>query len=324
LGLAVNQLLRVVESRSLSDRIKQLSLARIDRKPLPAFRAGAHIVLTIADAATGLRAVRAYSLISSAEQLDRYEIAVQREEAGGGGSKFLHDSVRVGRALSVSAPVEAFGVAPQAQSHLLLGAGIGVTPLLSMAEELVKSGMPARFVYVGRSAAEMPFIERLRECFGERLQVVFTRTGGHSRPDLHALIGAAEPGRHLYVCGPTGFIDSTLRAARDTGWDLSRLHVERFSGSSSLDDAPFTVRLARSDREFVVPPGQSILDVLGDAGIPVPYDCRHGVCGACTATVLEGCPLHKDGQQAEPSQSDNREMRICVSRSLTPRLVLDL
>jgi len=321
----MNMLLRVVEVEPLSDRIKKFSLSRIDRRPLPPFRPGAHIVLTLADAATDFRAVRAYSLISSAKHLDRYEIAVQREAAGRGGSRFLHDSVRVGRALAVSPPVDAFGVLPQAKSHVLIGAGIGITPLLSMAAELAESSTPFRVVYVGRSLEQMPFVEQLRRLAGENLSVVLTRDGQpHARPEAATLMGDPQAGRHLYICGPEGFIEASLNAASLHGWKQQHLHVERFTGAASADDEPFMVHLARRRCDLVVPAGKTILDVLIEAGIEVPYDCRHGACGACTTRVLEGVPLHRDREHSSPFIGSNSEVRICVSRSRTKCLVLDL
>ena len=303
--------------------VKTFRLVRADRKPVAPFEPGAHVVVALKDAASGLQGTRAYTLTSRPDDAQGYEISVARGDRSTGISAFLHASVRPGRVVTVSDPVHGFGLAPEAGRHLLIAGGIGITPLLSLARELNQRGVGFALFYSGKSQAGMPFLDELRALRHGTCTVVTTAEPAMGRLDIRGILARAPADTHVYVCGPGAMIQDVASMARELAWDAGRVHAESFEGASSPDDTAFNVMLARSGGEVGVPPGQTILDALLAAGVPVEYDCRHGTCGRCTQRVLAGEPDHRDAQySAMPAQSE--WIRICVSRARSATLVLDL
>ncbi|MEG1456452.1 MAG: PDR/VanB family oxidoreductase, partial [Comamonas sp.] len=260
-------------------------LARVDGQPLPAFSAGAHIDVHLAD---GL--VRQYSLCNDPATRDHYRIAVLREPQSRGGSLGMHEQVQVGQTLTISAPRNHFALAADAPRHLLLAGGIGVTPILCMAERLALLGASFRMHYSGRSAQRMAFRERIAAAaFAEQVQLHFDDGDAAQRLDIAAVLAAAEADTHLYVCGPQGFMDAVLAGARAQGWAEQRLHWEFFAAADAGPrggDAAFEVQLASSGRVVAVAADQSVTQALRAAGVEVMVSCEQGVCGTCLTRVL--------------------------------------
>jgi phthalate 4,5-dioxygenase reductase subunit len=129
-------------------------------------------------------------------------------------------------------------------------------------------------------------------------------------------------GAHLYCCGPRGLMD----AVRDmTGhWPDSAVHFEDFVGASAphADDKPFEVKLAKSGKSYQVPASVSILDTLRKNGHSLASSCESGTCGTCRTRFIEGEPDHRDLVLSEKEKKS--EIMICVSRSKSPTLTLDL
>ena len=248
-------------------------------EPLPAFAAGAHVDVHVPDGP-----VRQYSLCNPPAETHRYLIAVQLEAASRGGSAGMHERVHEGSLLDVSRPKNHFGLAASARRHLLLAGGIGVTPMLSMAEALHAAEADFELHYCARSRERMAFIERVSAApWAGRAQLHFDDGAAGQRIDLPALLARAEPGRHLYVCGPRGFLDAALSVARGRGWTESSLHWESFA-APPLDpsgDRDFDVLLARSSRVVRIPAGSSVVRALSDAGVFVATSCEQGICGTC-------------------------------------------
>lgn len=300
--------------------ILSFDLARADGEPLPAFSAGAHIDVHLPD---GL--VRQYSLCNHPEERHRYQIAVLRSADSRGGSIAMH-GLEQGVRLRISEPRNLFPLQHDARRHLLMAGGIGITPILCMAERLSHTGGDFTLHYFARSAQQAAFVERMRQSpFADRVHLHFDDGEPSKRPDTAALIGPADPHAHLYVCGPGGFMEHVLGSARDLGWANDNLHREYFSAEP--DDQPqagFEVQLASSGEVLQVPEGVSVVEVLRSIGVEIPVSCEQGICGTCLTRVLDGEPDHRDLFLTEDEQAANDQFTPCCSRAKSARLVLDI
>ena len=310
---------RVQAIRLEADRIRSFELRPLTGHDLPAFTAGAHIEVHLAN---GI--VRSYSLANSPAEGNRYEIAVNKEVSGRGGSGFMHDQVHVGARLRISAPRNNFALREEAEHSVLIAGGIGITPLRSMIARLRALERPWSLLYAGRDRDSMAFLEefaRLRE-LGHAIRIHSDAEAG-APPDLQGVVAKAPPSAHFYCCGPRPML--AVFEAATSQLPAERVHVEYFAGSQAPALAgEFSVELARSGRVLQVPAGTSILDTLLDAGVNVPYSCMEGVCASCETRVLAGVPDHRDAILSRAERDANDRMMICCSGARTPRLVLDL
>jgi len=310
----------VVRSAELiTPRIKSFELADPAGAALPEFTAGSHIDVTLPN---GL--VRSYSLLNDSRERDRYVIAVLREEAGGGGSAWVHDSLAPGDVLSISEPQNRFEIDEGGDHNILIAGGIGITPLLSMAERFDELGIDFKLYYCTRSREETAFAERIEQRFPSRH--VFHHDQGRAdlSLDVAALVSNRQPGTHVYVCGPPGLIASVRTAAQD--WPKGTVHFELFGAGRveiKTDNRPFDVHLKRRNITLHVPADQSILEVLTANDIRVRSICRDGYCEACTTRYVGGKVEHRDSVLDE---EDRKTMlQVCVSRAMPgENLVLDL
>jgi ferredoxin-NADP reductase len=308
---------------SPADRVVSIELGASDGSPLPGWDPGAHIDLHLP---SGL--VRSYSLHGDPRDRGSYHIAVLNVENGRSGSAEVHRIAAPGVELPASVPLNSFVMEP-ASHYLFIAGGIGVTPLLPMALAASRAGEPWTFIYGGRTRTSMAFLDRLSALPGGNLEVVPQDELG--LPDLARSFAAAPAGAAAYCCGPAGM----LTAATDIGASIRpdvAVHIERFEApadpapgeGTADDDRPFEVELARSGLTIEVPVGVSVLDAVR-AQIPrVMSNCEQGICSSCETAVLAGTPDHRDSVLTPKEKAANRYMMICVSRSLTPRLVLDL
>ena len=313
---------RVARKATEATDIQTFELVDADGGALPPFSAGAHIDVHLPN---GL--VRQYSLCNDPGERHRYLIGVLRDPASRGGSQAMHDSVHAGDLLHISAPKNHFPLAHEARRSLLLAGGIGVTPILCMAERLAMSGADFEMHYCTRSPARTAFLQRIRDsAFAARVQVHFDDGAAEQRFDLAAMLAAPEPGVHLYVCGPKGFMDAVLAAARAKGWPEAQLHYEFFAAvlQKSDGDSAFEVRLASSGRTLAVAADQTVAAALTAAGVEIPTSCEQGVCGTCLTRVLAGEPDHRDAYLTPEEQAANDQFLPCCSRAKSPLLVLDL
>lgn len=307
----------VTEAVDVTDAVKVLRLARSDGSPLPGYPAGAHIDVT---GPTGI--TRPYSLCGPPHDPGAYTIAVKREETSRGGSHALHDKTEPGTELRIGAPRQLFGLDPGATEHHLVAGGIGITPLLPMVEQLAEAGADWQLLYGGRRRASMAFRDRLAE-LGDR--VAIRPEDEYGLLDLDSVLGEPRPGTLVYCCGPEPLLQAVeLRCA---SWPAGSLHLERFKARPGALEGPsstFEVVLERSGMTLSVGPDESIVEVIEASGISVETSCREGTCGTCETEVIEGIPDHRDSFLMDDERADNRTMMICCSRSLSPRLVLDL
>jgi vanillate O-demethylase ferredoxin subunit len=317
-------MLQVVVARKAVEAldIASFELIAADGGALPAFSAGAHVEVQLPG---GL--VRPYSLCNDPAESHRYLLGVLRDAASRGGSAAMHDAVQPGQRLQISAPRNRFPLAEGATRSLLLAGGIGITPLLSMAERLAATGAAFELHHCTRSPARTPFVDRLRDArFAERVHWHFDDGDAAQTLDLAALLGTPRPGEHVYACGPAGFMAAVLEAARAAGWPEAQLHSEFFAAAplAADGDAGFEVQLARSGRVVAVPPGLSVVAALAAAGVELLTSCGQGVCGTCLTRVLAGQPEHRDQYLTPEEQAAGDQFLPCCSRARSPRLVLDL
>jgi len=315
-------MLRINRITDETPEIRSFELVDESGRPLPEFTAGAHI-----DVHLGPGLVRQYSLCNGPEQTDSYTIAVKREAQSRGGSRAMHDRLRVGDRIGVTGPRNNFPLAAEAREHLLVGAGIGVTPLLSMARHLQASGSSYRLEYFTRSPAHTAFAEVLASL---DLASHVTMHYGVEPADLasyfEARLAWRPAGRHIYTCGPRPFMDLVVQKAAES-YPAEAIHLEHFQADPSLADAPrerFTVRLAHSGTDLEVPEGESVVDVLARNGVRVEVMCQQGVCGTCLTNVLEGVPDHRDAFLSDAERAANDKMLLCCSRARSACIVLDL
>lgn len=313
---------RVLRKEQVAQEICAFELESVDGAPLPPFSAGAHIDVHLPG---GL--VRQYSLCNDPASHHRYEIAVLRDENGRGGSKAVHDGVAEGDVIEISAPRNHFALAETASHHLLLAGGIGVTPVLAMAQYLSSTGASFAMHYCTRSATRTAFVERIRSAsFNASVQFHFDDGEAIQRFDLAQTLDDAPADSHLYVCGPRGFMDAVLNAARERNWPEARLHYEFFNAAvePSSTDAAFKVQIASSGAVIDVPANTTVIAALAAHGVDVITSCEQGVCGTCLTRVLDGCPDHRDAYLTDEEKAAGDQFLPCCSRSLTPVLVLDL
>jgi ferredoxin-NADP reductase len=289
---------------------------------LPRFAAGDHIDVHLPGGA-----IRQYSLCNSPAETHRYLICVRRDADSRGGSRAMHDEIAAGQLLGISAPKHRFPLAPTASHSLLLAGGVGVTPIISMAEHLASNSASFEMHYCAGSVKRAAFHDRIRNSsFAEHVRFYFGDALPAQVINFESLLGVPCAGKHLYVCGPRRFIDAACGAAKRNGWPDSRVHKEHFSGDAAVhtDDVAFDLRLARSGKILRVSQGQTALAVLSGAGLEVPRSCQQGVCGTCLVKVLEGKPLHRDSFLTESERSANDCFTPCCSRARGGTLVLDL
>lgn len=308
----------VANARLIAQDIKQLDLTPTDGRALPPVEPGAHLDLWLPNGQ-----VRQYSIVARREDGASYRIAVLRDPNSRGGSAYVVETVEDGQVLGISAPRNHFALDEGADDYVLIAGGIGVTPLIPMARRLSERGKPFAFHYLSRSRERAAFLDVLQaKPLNRHLGLHFDDAQG--RPDLAKMIGPPRTGRRIYVCGPSGLIDAVLDAARE--WPSDAVRFERFTRDAAEPGAgaAFEVELTRSGQVVSVGPEETILDALDKAGVAVESVCKEGICGSCMVPMLSGEADHRDSVQTEAEQQANDYICVCVSRAISPRLVLDL
>ncbi|WP_345831634.1 PDR/VanB family oxidoreductase [Erwinia sp. HDF1-3R] len=295
-----------------------------DGQPLPEWQPGAHIDLHLDNGLT-----RQYSLTGPGRGERGYVICVARESHSRGGSRYIHDSLRPGQVVTVSPPRNVFPLAAGGEA-ILVAAGIGITPLFAMVEALEASATPFVLHYYVREKHNAAFVRELSRTFRHGRCHIWYSSEGHSpRGHLPPELLSADGDRHLYLCGPEGFMDHMRRVAAEQGWPESRMHSEAFlppslPAAERPDDA-FTVTLASTGQCWPVSADKSIACVLQENGVNVPLSCEMGMCGACLTGVIAGAVDHRDTvQSTEEKAAPVQQIALCCSRSHSPNLILDL
>jgi vanillate O-demethylase ferredoxin subunit len=316
----------VIEIRVHATRFEANGVLSFDLRPpdgteLPAFTAGSHIDLHLPN---GL--IRNYSLVNSQDERHRYVIAVSLDRNSRGGSRYLFETQLVGQNLTISAPRNNFALVEDANTVVLIAGGIGITPLYCMTQRLEALGRNWTLYYGARDRASCAFrreLQALETARPGRVHFNFDVEDGHML-DVARVVAEAPADAHLYGCGPLPMLEIYKAAA--AGHDPDTVHLEYFSAPEPppATNEAFTVELKSSGQTFEIAPGQSILDVLLDAGIAAPFSCGAGECGSCVVQVYEGEPEHRDCVLSDRERASNKLMMICVSGSKTKKLVIDL
>ena len=311
--------LTVTEKTQIADDVFLFDLRSPGGGELPAFTPGSHITVT---APSGQK--RRYSLCNDAHERDRYLIAVKRETSGRGGSLSFTSDVGAGDAVTIEPPANEFEMSKsEPKSFIFIAGGIGITPIRAMILHCIRHGRQNfKLYYFARTPAAMAFREEFGASDLEGKVVLHHDNGDPGQAyDLWPVL-EEQRGAHLYCCGPRGLMD----AVRDmTGhWPDSAVHFEDFVGASAprADDKPFEIRLARSGTSYEVAAGVSILDTLRRHGHVLASSCESGTCGTCRVRFIEGEPDHRDLVLSE--REKRSEIMICVSRSKSPSLTLDM
>jgi ferredoxin-NADP reductase/nitrite reductase/ring-hydroxylating ferredoxin subunit len=289
------------------------------RGDLPSFQPGAHIDLHLGN---GL--VRQYSLINGPGESAHYQIGVKLEAASAGGSDFIHNHLREGDLLAVSPPRNNFPLRRDATQTLLIAGGIGITPLLAMAQALRHMRLAFTLHYFAQGQTHLAFPERLRP-LGDHLVSHLGLDAPGTAAALEAILAGPAGKRHAYLCGPGPMLSAARAIAAAAGWPDDAVHFEYFKNTNEIDSSGvFTIELARSGLTLPVPAGKTILNILRENGIGIASSCEQGACGTCAVTVLEGEPLHQDVYLQPGERAANRTIMTCVSRAKSGRLVLDV
>lgn len=309
---------RVLEMRYEASTILSIEVRPLDGSKLPAFVAGAHIDLILAD---DLR--RSYSLCRPYGDGKSYTVAVHKDPESRGGSRYVHETLRPGDKIRISAPKNNFPLKEDAEKSVFIAGGIGITPILCMLWRLTELGRSWDLHYAARSRSAAAFLDEIA-AIADHGNVVFhfDDEKGGARFDIGTVISAS-PKAHFYCCGPEPMLAAYEQAGRAV--ERTQVHVEYFASTQeAARDGGFEIVLDRSGMVLEVPAGKSILDVLIENKVNVPFSCADGVCGTCKTRVLEGRPDHRDSILTDEERAAGDTMMVCCSGSKTARLVLDL
>lgn len=307
--------------REIATAIRSFELVAQDGRALPRFAAGAHIDVQLPGAIT-----RQYSLCGEPGRTDAYVIAVLKTAASRGGSHAMH-ALQEGDRLVIDGPRNHFPLADEAGHSVLLAGGIGITPLLCMAENLAGAGKSFELHYCVRNRPGAAFLDRLqRSSLKDRFFLYRDDAGPAERIDFAGICEAPAESKHLYVCGPGGFMDAALGAARQAGWPEANLHREYFAAAPVGGAAAggFRVTLSRARLTVEVKPDQTVVQALATHGVEIPTSCEQGICGTCLTRVLAGEPDHRDLFLTNAERARNDCFLPCCSRARSKELVLDL
>ncbi|MBS9477699.1 PDR/VanB family oxidoreductase [Ancylobacter radicis] len=309
--------LRVASAVTLAPTLKAFRFVPAEGGLVPASGPGAHLRLFLRDGDKVHR--NAYSLIANPDDRSHLSIIVRRVAASKGGSAFLHEQVREGDVIEAGLPANLFPVIRTARRHFMVSGGIGLTPFLAYIAAFEAGGTPWELHHFCRPDERGVFEALLDPYAGTRVHI-------HSGGTLDVLDGplSHQPlGTHVYTCGPDALMTGALERAAELGWPKARLHSESFGGAVA-GGAPFIAVLRRSGIEVAVDAETGLLDAIEAAGVEAPCLCRGGACGQCLIEVADGVPEHRDHFLDHEERASNRFIMTCVSRSKTPRIVLDL
>ena len=312
--------LRITGIRQLTPRVRAFELRTVDGSDLPAIKAGAHLDVPV-QLASGVQSTRRYSISSNPTRRDAYEIAVLHEPEGQGGSAAIHATFDLGMVLHCSLPGNDFALDDAASKVILVAGGIGITPIKSMALELLAQGRDFEVHYTYRSRKEAAYLDRLERQIGDRL-ISYDSSQG-KKLDTAQLLQQVPAGSPVYVCGPSRLIDALTQAAHAQGLSADRVHHEQFNLDTNHQGHPFVVKLAKSGADVWVSSNVSALQAIESAGWPVQSGCRTGSCGSCVVKVKSGDVIHRDSFLTDEQKAEG-QMCLCVSRAAKDVITLDL
>ena len=302
--------------RELQGNVLLLTLAQPDGGELPAWQGGAHIDVHLTD-----ELVRPYSLCGDPSNRQQYQLGILKESASQGGSLAAH-ALQEGEKVNVSLPRNLFALEESAAHSLLIGGGIGITPMLAMAAELHAAGRSFALHYCARSRSDAAFLPQLAQVpWSECVSLHFS---DEQRISLSAVLSDVPANSHVYTCGPTRLMEAVTEQAQALGYASQNVHQECFSAEVATAGAAFEVVAATSGITVQVLENQTIVEALALAGLKVCVSCKQGICGSCLTDVLEGEPDHRDSYLTEEEKAEGDQILLCCSRAKSARLILDL
>lgn len=303
--------------------ILRLTLVDASGAALPAFEAGAHLDLHLQDGQIDLW--RQYSLCSDPQEQSFYEIGVLLDPKSRGGSIAVHRLATVGARFDVEGPRNHFPLDETARQTVLLGGGIGITPMLAMAQRLHRIGRDFTLHFCTRSSTVTAFKSMIAEApWASNVVFHFDDQAEEQRLNLKRDLPAPAKDVHLYVCGPQGFMDWVINAAEAAGHASANVHREYFSADVDQSGDGFDVVAKRSGITVRVDAGNTIAKALAQAGVKIEVKCEEGVCGTCVTDVLEGIPDHRDKFLTDEEREEGTMICACCSRASSSTLVLDI
>ncbi len=308
----------VSKAEKMTEDVNKYELRAVDGSDLPEWTAGAHLDIVVAP-----EFLRQYSMSGDPADRSVYQIGVLREDEGKGGSLLMHRIFNEGRRIFISPPINHFELDQRAKKSLLLGGGIGITPMIAMAHELHCKGAEFEFHYSCKNRNVAGFMDDLRKVpWKKRIHYHFSDEG--SRLDVAKLLAKPKAGTHLYACGPDRYMDAILDEAERAGWPDEQLHREYFSVPEVPDyvNHPFTLKLLKSGREFEIPADRIPTDVLAENGIHVDVKCSDGLCGVCKCGLVSGEVEHRDFVLSKAQREDS--IILCQSRAVQPGGVIEV
>lgn len=310
---------KVTEIVPVNDLVTRFKFERSEGGDLPTFSGGAHTVVEMQDG--DITRLNPYSLMSDPMDQTAYTISVRRDDAGRGGSLFMHEKVSVGDEMTISYPVNLFSLDLRAKKHLFLAGGIGITPFLAQIKQLERFNGRWELHYACRTQALGSYVDELTSKHPNETHIYYDDQD--QTIDLKNLLDGQPLGTHVYVCGPKGMIDWVRKTAEAEGWPREMVHYEEFLAPQP--GKPFEVKLAVSNKVIQVGEHESLLEAIERAGVDAPYLCRGGACGQCETDVIDysGQFIHRDHWLEDEEHASGKKIMPCVSRFEGKTLVLD-
>jgi reductive dehalogenase len=308
----------VARAEETAGGVIQYDFALPDESDLPVWTAGAHIDVVVAPGF-----IRQYSLAGNPANRKLYQIGVLKEEEGKGGSKLMHRIFTQGRKVFISHPINHFELDSKATKSFLIGGGIGVTPMIAMAHELYSEGRKFELHYCCSSRQVAGFLDTLvRAPWAKNVHLHFSDEG--TRANLPAILRRHQPGQHVYTCGPDSFMEAVIDAAMEAGFPDHSRHLEYFTAPEAPDyeNQKFSIKLARSEKEFEIPADRTITDVLIENGVHVDMKCSDGICGVCKCGLVSGDVEHRDFVLSQKQRENS--VILCQSRAKSKDGVIEI
>lgn len=306
--------------QDLTPSIRSFELAAEDGGDLPEFTAGSHIDVILDN---GL--IRQYSIASCCSERNHYIIGVLNDINSRGGSSFIHQQFKIGDQINISEPRNLFKVHKNTNKACLFAGGIGITPILSIAYALKCKNIPFEFYYFVRDEKSVAFKKVLETQFAQEIHF-HIENDLNQQLNVNEILKNPEENKHLYTCGPNGFMDFIFKTAENYHWNKDHLHKEHFVALPVADEinSEFKVKIASTGEIIPIAVNESITDALDKCGIEIPVSCEQGICGTCLTNIIEGEPDHRDMFLTDEERGLNKIFTPCCSRSKSKILVLDL
>lgn len=312
---------KVTAIEQLTPLIQRFTLEDINGNLLPEFSGGSHIIVQMKNGAEDFN--NAYSLMSQPDNHTHYQICVRLEEDGKGGSKFMHNNVKVDDVLTISAPKNMFELSNSGQKHILIAGGIGITPFIPQLKELSDRNADYELHYAFRAPEHGALTEDLKQSMHADRCFYYINSQDENL-NIDELLANQPKQTHIYVCGPQGLIDAVIESGHRNRYRDEYIHWEKFSSDLPTEANAFTLVLAKSGMEIQVESNQTILQALEGSGIEIDCLCRDGYCGTCETNIIEGEAEHFDQYLSDAEKASQQTIMPCVSRAKHDRITLDL